>query len=107
MLKIKNDPVQMVLEVFEEMYPKSSERIKEIYYASFYGEEKIVVSEFEDGIMIAIRVEKQSPYKIAKKLKIELLKIALDMDRHNLVFEKSLEKFNKKIEYKIKQMFDY
>lgn len=107
MIKIKNDPIEMVLETFVEMYPKVAKKINEIYYADFVGNEKIMTSHFEDGIVIAIKTKKQNVYKIAENLKYELLKIAVDMDTHSQNFVKEIEKFNKKIERKNMSLFDY
>lgn len=101
MMKIKNNPIDILLAVFEKNFPKTAEKIKTIEFA-IIEDGAFGVTQFNDdgSIEICISPYKKRKHKMDFETATELLAhelahaIAGEEAEHNAVWEAQFDKLN-------------
>lgn len=99
-MKIKNNPIDILLAVFEKTFPKTAEKIKTIKFANI--DEGFACTDFEDDGSISIYIsptikdEQPITFEVATELLAHELAHAISGkdEEHNAVWEAQFDKLN-------------
>lgn len=112
MLKIKNNPIDVLLEIFEENYPNESKQINQIMFADFKGK-NLAVTQFYENAMADIYIKAhrgifKKPMaleQITELLAHELAHIIVGIENeHNDKWENAFEDLHKKLQHRMEKI---